>query len=125
LRDPDPIFFNLFLISVRTIAYQKKKNLLVSSIIHASRSPLHTHPLPTGADEIDQISTRTLALARYKRNHDWMNQVFYHAAFKPNHLQDPTTTTPYSIFNNAEMQGKVVCVVLYIVGFSLLYFFWL
>jgi hypothetical protein len=32
-------------------------------------------------DEVDQISTRTLAIARYKRNHDWMNEVFHHAAF--------------------------------------------
>lgn len=32
-------------------------------------------------DEVDSISTRTLALARYKRNHDWMNDVFNQAAF--------------------------------------------
>lgn len=32
-------------------------------------------------DELDHISTRSLALARYKRNHDIMNAVFMHAAF--------------------------------------------
>ena len=34
------------------------------------------------ADEIDQISTRTLAVARYKHNHDWMNDVFRQAAYR-------------------------------------------
>ena len=32
-------------------------------------------------DELDHISTRSLALARYKRNHDIMNAVLMHAAF--------------------------------------------
>ena len=32
-------------------------------------------------DEFDHISTRSLALARYKRNHDYMNEVFNYAAF--------------------------------------------
>lgn len=27
------------------------------------------------------ISTRTLALTRYKRNHEYMNEVFMYAAF--------------------------------------------
>ncbi|KZP09117.1 hypothetical protein FIBSPDRAFT_938639 [Athelia psychrophila] len=32
-------------------------------------------------DEADQISTRSLALTRYKRNHELMNEVFQYAAF--------------------------------------------
>ena len=35
----------------------------------------------TSLDEHEHISTRSLALARYKRNHDYMNEVFNHAAF--------------------------------------------
>lgn len=33
------------------------------------------------ADESDMISARTLALTRYKRNHEFMNEVFMYAAF--------------------------------------------
>jgi len=70
------------------------------------------------ADEIDQISTRSLALTRYKRNHELMNEVFMYAAFG-----DPTktitdrsaaaaVTTPYSIFNTEKMEEKIVCFLL-------------
>jgi len=34
------------------------------------------------ADEAEQISTRSLALTRYKRNHELMNEVFMYAAFR-------------------------------------------
>lgn len=33
------------------------------------------------AEELEHISTRTLALTRYRRNHELMNEVFTHAAF--------------------------------------------
>ena len=33
------------------------------------------------AEELEHISTRTLALTRYRRNHEFMNEVFTHAAF--------------------------------------------
>ena len=33
------------------------------------------------ADESETISTRTLALTRYRRNHEFMNEVFMYAAF--------------------------------------------
>lgn len=33
------------------------------------------------ADELENISTKTLALTRYKRNHELMNEVFAYAAF--------------------------------------------
>lgn len=32
-------------------------------------------------EESDMISVRTLAMTRYKRNHEIMNEVFYYAAF--------------------------------------------
>lgn len=37
--------------------------------------------LRNSPDELEQISTRTLALARYKRNHEFMHEVFNYAAF--------------------------------------------
>ena len=42
---------------------------------------VETSPNSLSADEVDTISTRALAVARYKRNHDWMNEVFHQAAF--------------------------------------------
>ena len=33
------------------------------------------------ADENETISTKILALTRYRRNHEYMNEVFMHAAF--------------------------------------------
>lgn len=71
------------------------------------------------------ISTRTLALTRYKRNHELMEEVFKKAAFGnyPNHQTHPCTSlmtwtgilvTPpppapaYSIFDKLELESKVV-----------------
>ncbi|KDR82618.1 hypothetical protein GALMADRAFT_238026 [Galerina marginata CBS 339.88] len=56
-------------------------------------------------DEIDQISTRTLALARYKRNHDWMNEVFHQAAFGKILATEPKPR-PYSVFSKSEIDEK-------------------
>jgi hypothetical protein len=36
---------------------------------------------PCPADDLEHISTRTLAATRYKRNHEYMAEVFMHAAF--------------------------------------------
>jgi len=73
------------------------------------------HDDDESGDEIDQLSTRTLALARYKRNHDWMNEVFCQAAFgkvlndgKSNIKDKDKKKTPYSIFSKTELEGKVV-----------------
>ena len=73
------------------------------------------HDDDESGDEIDQLSTRTLALARYKRNHDWMNEVFCQAAFgkvlndgKGNIKDKDKKKTPYSIFSKTELEGKVV-----------------
>ncbi|KAF8798883.1 hypothetical protein BYT27DRAFT_7121926 [Phlegmacium glaucopus] len=57
-------------------------------------------------DEVDQISTRTLAIARYKHNHDWMNEVFCQAAY-PNKTTQPQTS-PYSIFSKIDIEEKTV-----------------
>ena len=79
----------------------------------------------SSADEYDHISTRSLALARYKRNHEYMNEVFMHAAFGKCHnitLQyEPPSTVftpgdkkpkdpqdPYAIFNEDEIKEKTV-----------------
>jgi len=55
-------------------------------------------------DEMDQISTRTLALNRYKRNHDMMNEVFQYAAFSDKNAPPPPS--PYSIFDKTEIEEK-------------------
>ena len=72
------------------------------------------------------ISTRTLALARYKRNHEFMEEVFKRAAFGnvnaslyATHalmlLQGALVTPPqlppaYSIFDRVELESKVVSI---------------
>ncbi|GBE85421.1 predicted protein [Sparassis crispa] len=57
------------------------------------------------ADESDLISTRALALTRYKRNHELMNEVFMYAAFSK--LKDNAPRAPpYSIFNKDELEEK-------------------
>lgn len=57
------------------------------------------------ADESDMISTRTLALTRYRRNHELMNEVFMFAAFGQKEFPEPPT--PYSIFNKADLEAKM------------------
>jgi len=83
------------------------------------------------ADEAEQISTRSLALTRYKRNHELMNEVFMYAAFgdpaaraaatakavKRNKLESEKgkeresekekIQTPYSIFDEKQMNEKI------------------
>ncbi|KAI9443020.1 hypothetical protein H4582DRAFT_1922051 [Lactarius indigo] len=57
------------------------------------------------ADELENISTRTLALTRYRRNHELMNEVFTYAAFGDK--QPPKPSTPYSIFEETELESRV------------------
>ena len=73
------------------------------SFIH---SFLSSHLLYLDMEDLDSISTRTLALTRYKRNHEIMNEVFQHAAFGERNATAPPT--PYSIFNKDELQAKIV-----------------
>ncbi|KZT69605.1 hypothetical protein DAEQUDRAFT_726590 [Daedalea quercina L-15889] len=58
------------------------------------------------ADESDMISTRTLALTRYKRNHEFMNEVFMYAAFSRK-KEFPPPKSPYSVFDQADVEAKV------------------
>lgn len=74
------------------------------------------------SDELEQISTRTLALSRYKRNHELMNEVFMHAAFgmdpstyllllantSPGDKTIPKTPPAYSIFSKDDLEAKLV-----------------
>ncbi|KAF4577065.1 hypothetical protein EYR36_005052 [Pleurotus pulmonarius] len=56
-------------------------------------------------DEAESISTKTLAINRYKRNHELMNEVFRQAA-----LGDKNTSPskpPYAIFNKAELDTNI------------------
>ncbi|KAF8549526.1 hypothetical protein OG21DRAFT_1515109 [Imleria badia] len=56
------------------------------------------------ADEFDMISTRTLAITRYKRNHELMEEVFKKAAFGA--LVTPPPRPPaYSIFDRVELES--------------------
>ncbi|KIK69260.1 hypothetical protein GYMLUDRAFT_35327 [Collybiopsis luxurians FD-317 M1] len=55
-------------------------------------------------DEVDSVSTRALALTRYKRNHDLMNEVFVHAAYKN---KIPPSASPYSNFDKKQIDEKV------------------
>jgi len=72
-------------------------------------------------DEVDSISARTLALTRYKRNHEWMNEVFYQAAygtpFQRSFLFNQRVAgesnpiphkAPYSVFTKTELDEKTV-----------------
>ncbi|KAF7768088.1 hypothetical protein Agabi119p4_7331 [Agaricus bisporus var. burnettii] len=56
-------------------------------------------------DEVDQVSTRTLAMTRYKRNHELMNAVFQTAAFGNKAL--PPNPKLSSIFSPADLETKV------------------
>ncbi|KAI0747576.1 hypothetical protein C8Q74DRAFT_510852 [Fomes fomentarius] len=57
------------------------------------------------ADESETISTRTLALTRYRRNHEFMNEVFMYAALGDK--KAPLPPPPYSIFNLPDLKDKV------------------
>ncbi|KAH7913347.1 hypothetical protein BJ138DRAFT_1081741 [Hygrophoropsis aurantiaca] len=57
------------------------------------------------ADESELISTRTLALTRYRRNHELMEEVFKEAAFGKKKIPPPPS--PYSMFDQAEIEAKL------------------
>ncbi|TBU25121.1 hypothetical protein BD311DRAFT_809500 [Dichomitus squalens] len=57
------------------------------------------------ADESETISTRTLALTRYRRNHEFMNEVFMYAAFGDKKVPPPPS--PYSAFKLPDLEDSV------------------
>ncbi|RDX48809.1 hypothetical protein OH76DRAFT_1404360 [Lentinus brumalis] len=57
------------------------------------------------ADESETISTRTLALTRYRRNHEFMNEVFMYAAFGDKKAAPPPP--PFSMFKLSDLEEKV------------------
>ncbi|KAF8635976.1 hypothetical protein AX15_000140 [Amanita polypyramis BW_CC] len=59
----------------------------------------------SAGDETDQISTKTLAMTRYRRNHDLMNEVFMHAALGDKNAPGPRT--PYSVFDQSDLESKM------------------
>ncbi|KAH9960102.1 hypothetical protein BC827DRAFT_1297105 [Russula dissimulans] len=67
--------------------------------------PPQRHDEEDSAEELEHISTRTLALTRYRRNHELMNEIFTHAAFGDKHSTKPPA--PYSIFDKGELENRV------------------
>ncbi|KAF9052430.1 hypothetical protein BDZ89DRAFT_1056784 [Hymenopellis radicata] len=52
----------------------------------------------------DIYTTRSLAMARYRRNHEFMNDIFRHAAYRGKYTPDPPVS--YSIFDKNELEEK-------------------
>ncbi|KAJ7599637.1 hypothetical protein C8J56DRAFT_1010257 [Mycena floridula] len=67
--------------------------------------PPHRVEDDDSADEADMTSTKTLAMTRYRRNHDFMNEVFRHAAYGPKSV--PPAASPLSIFDKGDLDDKV------------------
>jgi hypothetical protein len=87
------------------------------------------------AEDLDSISTRSLALTRYKRNHDLMNEVFRQAAFgtsipdahrtPPGRLTTPsplqaTRTAPHPLLRTPSSTKKILKAELYVMNLILL-----
>ncbi|KAI0793053.1 hypothetical protein BC629DRAFT_1592965 [Irpex lacteus] len=58
------------------------------------------------ADESEMISVRNLALARYRRNHEFMSSVFNQAAFGK-HIDQPEIKPAYSIFKTEDLDSDI------------------
>jgi len=56
-------------------------------------------------DEYDNVSTRTLAIGRFKRNHELMTEVFTYASRK--HQKAQPQRSPYASFDIDEMKEKI------------------
>jgi len=70
--------------------------------MNAQRSSMH--PDEDEETEKEMISTRTLALARFQRNHELMDEVFLQAALGDKH--PPKKKSPWSIFDISELESK-------------------
>ncbi|KAI0823959.1 hypothetical protein BC628DRAFT_463741 [Trametes gibbosa] len=83
----------------------EKRSLRDRSASMGSRQPAGRADDDDSADESESISTRTLALARYRRNHELMNEVFMYAAFGSKNAISPPP--PYSGFKKDELEEKI------------------
>ncbi|KAJ8520873.1 hypothetical protein ONZ45_g2395 [Pleurotus djamor] len=72
----------------------------------AGRGPRPPIPDDDSGDEAEMISVRSLAMNRYRRNHELMNEVFIHAAFGDKTAQ--SKPSPYSIFDKADLEEKTI-----------------
>lgn len=57
-------------------------------------------------EESEHVSTRSLALTRYKRNHELMDEVFMYAAFGDRAA--PAEQKPYAILDEMDIVSKLV-----------------
>ena len=90
-------------------------------------SPLRAFVVPADMDDLEKemISTRTLALTRFQRNHEFMDEVFMQAALgsfipliypfirthpfdNPGDKHPPKRKSPWSIFDISELENKSV-----------------
>lgn len=71
--------------------------------MNAQRPSMH----PDEDEEIEKemISTRTLALTRFQRNHEFMDEVFVQASLGDKH--PPKRKSPWSIFDVTELENKI------------------
>lgn len=72
-----------------------------------TRAPLPRMEDDDSGDELESVSTRTLAKTRYLRNHDYMNQVFAYAAYGDKSLPTKPVTEIYSEWKKDEMEDKI------------------
>ncbi|KAF8507490.1 hypothetical protein JB92DRAFT_3089528 [Gautieria morchelliformis] len=56
-------------------------------------------------EEYENVSTRTLAIERFKRNHELMAEVFTYAS--KGHRAIPTVVSPYASLDISELDGKM------------------
>ncbi|EKM49832.1 uncharacterized protein PHACADRAFT_33381 [Phanerochaete carnosa HHB-10118-sp] len=64
-----------------------------------------SHP-PDLAEDSESITIRALALTRYRRNHDFMNEVFMHAAYGKQ-LEPKPQPKGYTIFDKDELNSSI------------------
>ncbi|KAJ3478823.1 hypothetical protein NLI96_g9495 [Meripilus lineatus] len=77
-----------------------------TAAMHAARHQQARIEEDDSADEAEMISTRTLAQTRYRRNHEFMNEVFMHAAFGD--LKQAPPPKPLSVlFKKEDLETQV------------------
>lgn len=85
---------------------QKRREAMAAQ--QQQRPPPAGPPRPEEIEDVDEadfVSTRSLALARYRRNHDFMNDIFRHAAYGGKHT--PAAPKAHEAFDLPAMEEKV------------------